>query len=324
MMARSWLLGLGLVGIASASAFDAAAQAWPSKPLRVIVAFTPGSATDIVARAVGAQLSTQLGQPVVVENRPGAGGTVGAAVVAKADPDGYTLLVNSSSHTVTPSTYKTLPYDTAADLAGITPLANLPNVLVAAPTKGFGSLRDLVAAAKAKPGSMSYASGGAGRAAQLNAERFRLSAGFEAVHVPFKGAPEALIDIATGRVDFYFCPYPPARPLLEEGKLVALAVSGSTRTAALPNIPTTLESGFPNSDYNFWVGLFATGKTPRDIVGRLHQETVKALNAPDIQERLKRLGADAMIMTPERFDAYIRDEIAMNAALVKAAGIEPN
>jgi tripartite-type tricarboxylate transporter receptor subunit TctC len=212
MASRLLLVFTVLTGVALAPL--AHAQTWPTKPLRVVVPFTPGSATDTIARTVSAQLSTQLAQPIVVENRPGAGGTIGAAVVAKSDPDGYTLLVHSSSHTVTPSTYATLPYDTVAEFAGITPLGNIPSVLVVAPAKAFRSLADLVTAARARPGSMNYASAGQGSAAHLNAERFRLSGRFEAVHVPFRGAPEALTEVMQERVDFYFCPVLPALPML--------------------------------------------------------------------------------------------------------------
>jgi tripartite-type tricarboxylate transporter receptor subunit TctC len=301
----------------------ALAQAWPNKPLRATVAFTAGSATDIIARTLGERLLVQLGQPVVVENRPGASGTIGAAIVARAEPDGYTMLVNSSSHTVAPSTYASLPYDTARDLAGITPLANLPSVLVIAPSRGVRTVRDLVAAAKTKPGGMSFASGGTGSAAHLNAERFRMSAGFEAVHVPYKGAPEALGDVMAGRVDFYFCPIVPALPLVRDGRLLAVAVGSAKRASALPDVPTTLEAGFPDSEYNFWVGLFVPGKTPRPLVRRIYAETQKAMQSPEMAQRMKNLGAEPMPMTPEQFDAYIREEIALNAKLVKAAGIQP-
>ncbi len=298
------------------------AQGWPAKPIRVVVPFTAGSATDIMARAVSEKLSAQLGQPVVVENRPGAGGTIGVNQVAKAEPDGYTLLVHSSSYTVTPSTYPNLPYDTLRDLTGVTPLALLPNVLVIAPSKGIHSVQELVAAAKARPGSMNAASIGVGSATHLNAERFRLGAGIEAVNVPFKGTPEALTEVMTGRVDYYFCPVNAVLPLLKDGQLLALAVGSTKRSLALPDVPTTLELGILNSDYNFWVGLFVPAKTPREVVNRLYQETIKALHSPDVRERLARLGAEPMDMPPERFNAYIRDEIGSNAALVKAAGIK--
>ena len=315
-----WIVALALCAMQHA----ALAQSWPTKPVKVIVPFTPGSATDIMARTASERLSAQLSQPFIVENRPGAGGTIGAGVVAKADPDGHTILVQSSSHTVTPTTYPNLAYDTARDFAGITPLAALPNVLVIAPSKGIHSVRELVSTAKAKPGSVNYASAGAGSATQLNAERFRLGAGFEGVHVPFKGTPEALTEVITGRVDYYFCPVITALPYLRDGRLLGLAVGSSKRATALPQIPTTLEAGIPNSDYNFWVGMLVPGKTPKSVINRLHQETVKALQSADVTERLTKLGAESMILSPEQFDAYIRAEIAANAALVKAAGIKIN
>ena len=300
----------------------AQAQTWPTKPVRIIVPFTPGSGTDIMARTVSEKLSAQLGQPAVVENRPGAGGTIGAAQVAKAEPDGYTLLVHSSSYTVTPSTYGNLPYDTLRDLTGVVPLGLLPNVLVISPAKGIRSVKELIAAARAKPGSMNSASVGIGSATHLNAERFRLGAGIEVVNVPFKGTPEALTEVITGRVDYYFCPVNAVLPFLKDGRLRALAVGSTKRSLALPDLPTTLEAGIPNSDYNFWVGMFAPAKTPREVVSRLYRETVKALRSGDVREKMARLGAEPMDYTPERFNAYLREEIAANAALVKAAGIK--
>jgi tripartite-type tricarboxylate transporter receptor subunit TctC len=300
----------------------AQAQAWPAKPIKVIVPFTPGSGTDIMARTVTERLSPQLGQAIVIENRPGAGGTIGTGLVAKAEPDGYTILVHSSTYTVTPSTYADLPYDTLRDLTGVAPLGLLPNVLVIAPSKGIRSVKELVAAAKAKPGSMNSASIGIGSGTHLNAERFRLGAGIEVVNVPFKGTPEALTEVMTGRVDYYFCPVNAALPFLKDGKVRALAVASTKRSLALPDLPTTLEAGVPNSDYNFWVGMFAPVKTPREVVNRLYRETVKALHLPDVREKMARLGAEPMDYNPDQFNAYIRDEIAANAALVKAAGIK--
>jgi tripartite-type tricarboxylate transporter receptor subunit TctC len=299
-----------------------ATGAWPAKPVRIVVSLTPGSATDILARTVSDRLSTQLGQPVIVENRPGASTTIGAAAVAKAEPDGYTLLATSSAHTVAPFLYSSLAYDTARGLAGVAPLANLPTVLVVPPSKGFRSLRDLVAAARAKPGSINF--GSAAASTQLNAERFRRSARIEAVHIPFKGAPEALTEVMAGRIDFYFSPIAPALPLLREGKVVALAVGSSKRASVLPDLPTTLEAGFPDSDYNFWVGLLAPGKTPRELIDRLYRSTTAALQVPEVRERVSRLGAEPMTMTPEQFDALIREELRTNAVLVKAAGITAN
>jgi tripartite-type tricarboxylate transporter receptor subunit TctC len=298
-------------------------QEWPSKPLRVTVPFTAGSATDVIGRTLAERLWGQLGQPVVVENRAGASGTIGASIVARAEPDGYTMLVHSSAHTVFPSTFLKLPYDTARDFSGVTPLGSLASVLVVAPARSARSPRDLVAAAKAKPGAMTYASAGIGSASQLNAERFRLSAGFEALHVPFKGAPEALTEVMTGRVDFYFAPIVPALPLVRDGRLLAIAIGSSKRASALPDVPTTIEAGFPDSDYNFWVGVLVPGKTPRPMVKRLYAETQKALQSPEMAQRMKTLGAEPMPMTPEEFDAHIRKEMVLNATVVKAAGIKP-
>lgn len=302
----------------------AQAQTWPAgQPIKVIIPFSAGSATDVIARSVFDQVGTQVGQTFVIDNRLGAGGTIGANAVAKADPDGYTLLVNSSSHTVTPSTYTSLPYDTEKDFAPIIPLANLANVLVVAPEK-YKSVQALVDAAKTNGGGLNYASAGAGSAAHLNAERFRLAGKFEAQHVPFKGAPDALREIIADRIDFYFVPLAPARGLINDGKLAAIAVSSSQRASALPNVPTTVEAGFPNSEYNFWIGVFAPAKTPPAIIERLHKEISMALANPAVAGKMAALGADPMTMTSKDFRDLIGKEIVSNAELVKAAGIKAN
>jgi tripartite-type tricarboxylate transporter receptor subunit TctC len=300
---------------------SAYAQTWPAgQPIKVIIPFTAGSATDVIARTVFEQVGSQIGQTFVVDNRVGASGTLGANTVAKADPDGYTLLVNSSSHTITPSTFPNLPYDTEKDFAAVIPLANLANVLVVAPSK-YKSVKDVADAARAKPGALNYASAGAGSASHVNAERFLLAANAKAQHVPFKGAPEALREIVADRIDFYFTPLAPARGLINDGKLAAIAVSSSSRSKALPNVPTTIESGLPNSEYNFWIGVFAPAKTPAAVLERLHKEIAAALANPGVQEKLTKLGADPMVMSSADFHALIGKEIKDNAALVKAAGI---
>ena len=319
-MRRQWLFALVL---ALAGAQSALAQSWPTKTVRVIVPVTAGSAIDIIARTVSEQLAAQLGQPFVVENRTGAGGTIGAAFVAKSDPDGYTILIHSSAHVISPSTFPNLSYDTGRDFAGVTLLANVPLVLVVSAAK-YRSIHDLVGTAKERPGTTNFATVGYGAAAHLTAERFRLSAGFEAQQIPFKGAPEALTEVLAGRVDFFFSPTLPTLPLLQDGKLRALAVSSSRRATALPDVPTTLEAGFPNSNYDFWIGMFVPMKTPRDIVERLYQETRKAVQTRSVQEKFALLGGEPRDMTPAEFDKFIQSEIAMNAALVKAAGIKPN
>ena len=299
------------------------AQAWPAKPIRAIVAGGAGSVVDVVPRIVFEQLSKQLGQPIVVENRTGAGGTIAVAAVAKADPDGYTILAQSSALAVAPWFHPNLSYDTVRDISGIAPIGTVPNVLVTSPLKGAKTIQAFVAAAKAKPGSFNYTSTGVGTATHMSAERFRVSAGIEAVHVPVKSGPEALTEILSGRADFYFCPIGTALPFIREGKLSGLVVSGERRAPELPEVPTTSEAGFANADYILWLGLFAPVRTPRSLVDRLHGETVKAMQAASVQEKLAILGVTPMSMTPEQFDAHIKDEIASNGLLVKAAGIKP-
>ena len=305
------------------SAQTPTAPPWPSKPIRVIVPFSPGSGTDIVARIVTEQLSTQLGQIIIIENRIGAGGTIGVGAVAKAEADGYTLLIHSTTHVVAASTYSNPGYDTVRDFAGITPLVSLPNVLVVAANK-YKTVKQLVDAAKAARGSMNYASVGAGSAAHLNGERFRQAAGIELQHIPYKGGPEGLTAIIKGDVDFFFIPLPAARGLIAAGNVAAIAVSGSKRASALPDVPTTVEAGFPNSDYNFWVGMFAPVGTPKAIVERLHAETTKALKEPAVVEKLAKIGGDPQPMQPADFDSFVRKEIEVNAALVKAARLQVN
>lgn len=299
------------------------AQTWPTKPLRVIVPIAVGSITDIVPRVVFEQLSLQLGQPIVVENRPGAAQTTGANAVAKAEPDGYTLLVNSSAHTIAPALFEHLSYDAARDFAAVIPLGVVPNVLVVPPGLGFKTAGDFVAAAKAKPGALNFASAGIGTATYLSAMQFQSSAGIKAVHVPFKGGPEAMAEVMAGRVDFFFAPVGVALPHVRSGKLTALAVNSAKRSAALPEVPTTSEAGFANAEYPFWIGVFLPAKTPRDIVEKLNRETRQALQEPKVREKLATLGVDPMVMTPSEFDAQIAKELVENAALVKAIGLKP-
>jgi tripartite-type tricarboxylate transporter receptor subunit TctC len=302
----------------------AQAQSWPSKAIRVIVPVSAGSTIDIISRIVFDQLSQQLGQTIVAENRAGAGGTIGGAIVARAEPDGYMLLINSSQHSASPAVYSNLSYDTARDFAAVASLGSSPNVTVVSPARGFKTLREFVAAAKAKPGGFTYGTAGVGSATHLSTERFRVSAGFDGVHVPFRGMPEALTEVMTGRVDFSCSSIAPALPFIRDGKLVALAVTTPQRSAALPDVPTSLEAGYANSDYTFWTGMFLPARTPRDIVERLHQETLKALRAPGVPEKLAQQGIEPMPITPAAFDTQIKSEIDSILALVKAAGIKFN
>ena len=301
----------------------AAQQGYPNKPIRVIVPFPAGSTTDIIARAITDKMSTSLGQPLIVDNRGGASGTIGQAAVASAAADGYTIMIHSSSHTVSPSTFAKLPFDTVADFAGITPISSLSNVLVIAPSKGYKNLGELLAAARAKPGSLNFASAGQGSATHLNAEKFKMAAKIDATNIPFKGSAEAVTEVMAGRVDYYFSPIAPVIGQIKGGQLQALAVGSPSRASALPDVPTTTEAGVPGSEFNFWIGMMAPAKTPRDIVNRLHDEVLKALAAPDVKERFVKVGADAWTLKPEAFDAYIKNEISSNAVLVKAAGLQP-
>jgi tripartite-type tricarboxylate transporter receptor subunit TctC len=315
-------LGFGLAALMGATS-PVFAQDWPTKPVRVVVPLTAGSASDVMGRIVADQLSRQIGQPVIIENRPGAGNTIGMSAVAKAEPDGHTLLINSSTHTVTPATRSNLGFD-MNDLVAIAPIGNMPVVMLFNPSKGYKTLADFVAYAKANPGKVNYASAGAGNSSHLNGERFRLAAGFDAVHLPFKGAPEAMTEVVAGRADFYFAPLVNALPLLKDGQLVALAVSGSSRASALPDVPTTVQAGIPNSEYNFWAGMFAPAKTPAAIRDKLAAEMTKALANPAVSEKLKTLGADPMPLTAAQFEALVKQEIETNTALVKKAGIKVN
>jgi len=312
-----------LAAIATLTAAMASAQTFPARPIHFVVAFTAGSATDIIARTIGDTMSKSLGQAIVIDNKPGAGGTIAANSVAKGEPDGYTYLVHSAGHSVNPAIYSSLTYDTVKDFAGISPLANLPNVLVVPPGR-YKTVAELVAAAKANPGKLNFGSAGAGSATHMNAEKFRAVAGFDAQHIPYKGTPEALTEVMTGRLDFFFAPIVAALPLIKDGKLVALAVGTAKRTSLLPDVPSTVELGYADSDFNFWIGLFAPAKTPRDIVNRMNAEVTKALQSPEIRERYATLGAEPFSMKPEEFDAYVKSEVELNGKIVKAAGIKVN
>jgi tripartite-type tricarboxylate transporter receptor subunit TctC len=300
----------------------APAQSWPARPIRAMVPFSAGSSLDIVGRIVLDPVSSQLGQTIVVDNRGGAGGTIGTAAVSKADPDGYTLLIQASAHSAAPAAYPNISYDPVRDFAAVIPFGTIPNVTVIAPDKGIKTLQDLVARAKA--GSLTYASAGTGSATHWAAERLRVSAGFQAVHVPFRGGPEALTEVVAGRVDFSCMGMSAALPFIRDGKLVPLAVSTPKRSSALPNVPTTLEAGFVDSDYNYWMGMFVPSGTPRAIIDRLYQETQKALQLPVVKDKFAPQGIEPLPLTSAEFDALVKKEVEINIALAKAAGLKFN
>jgi tripartite-type tricarboxylate transporter receptor subunit TctC len=298
------------------------AQAYPNKPIKFVVPFSAGSATDIVARTVAEAMGKTLGQTILIDNKLGAGGTIAAAQVAKSDPDGYTILVHSSGHALNPSIYPNLGYDTLKDLTGVTALAAIPNVLVVNPAKGWKTQADLIAAVKAKPDQFNYASAGVGSGTHMNAEIFRIQAGIDALHVPYKGTPDAMTNVIGGSNDWFFAPLASALPLIRDGKLQALSVSTKQRASTLPQVPTSIEAGLPGSDYTLWIGMIAPSATPQPILRKLHEEASKALNNPEIKERMAKLGADPMPMSSDAFNAYIKSEIEVAARIVKAANLK--
>ncbi|MGA7489226.1 MAG: tripartite tricarboxylate transporter substrate-binding protein [Xanthobacteraceae bacterium] len=302
--------------------FTATAQDWPTKqPIKVVVPFSAGSATDITARTVFDQVGRQIGQTIVVENRGGAGTTLGSGLVAKSEPDGYTLLVNSTSHAVVASTYAKLPYDVEKDFAPITALASIPFVIATAPK--YKTLEDLVAAGKKSGSNILYGTAGAGSSGQLFMERVRLAAGFPATHVPFRGTPEGMNELVAGRLDIYPAPALNAIPLVKDGKISVLAISAPKRLSLLPDVPTLAEAGLADALYNFWIGAFAPPGTPQPIVDRLNREVVAALKVKAVADKIVALGGEPDPMTTAQFAAFVRKEIALNAEIVKASGYKP-
>jgi tripartite-type tricarboxylate transporter receptor subunit TctC len=299
----------------------ALAQNWPTRNITVVVPLAAGSATDVVTRIVMDQLGKQLGRTIIVENRPGAGGTIGANMVAKSAPDGYTVLAYGAL-AIANALYSKIPYDTLRDFIPLIALGQQPLVVVTAPAKGYKTLGDLIAAAKAKPGALNYTSAGIGSASHFAAERLLASSGIAVQHIAFKGASEAATDIIAGRADFTIQPITTTIALIGDGQLVPLAVSAGQRATMLPVVPTTVEAGLPaDSVYLFWSGLFLPANTPRDVVDTLYRETAAALQTPAVQAQLAKLGVEPMKMTLEQFAKFFRDDVEANLALVKAANI---
>lgn len=300
----------------------AANNGYPAKTITMVVPFTAGSGTDVVARIVAEPLGKALGATVIVDNRAGAGGTLGAAQVAAAAPDGATLLVHSAGHVANAALYPKLKYDTLKDFTPVSLLATLPNVLVVAPSSQVATLGELVKKAKANPGKLTYASAGNGSATHINAEKFRIAAGLQATHVPYRGTPPALMDVVGGQVDWAFAPLVSAMPLILENKLVPLAVGTPRRAAMLPKVPTTLEAGLPGSDYTFWVGLFVPSRTPPATAAKLSAAIAQVLKAPETQAALAKLGADAGTLTQAQFAEQVAHEIGTTGELVRQAAIK--
>ena len=311
---------VGLVFLLLSSAL--AAQTFPSKTVRLISGVSPGAASDTMARVLSDKLAASLGQSVIVENRLGAGGAVAAKYVSTAEPDGHLIMIYTSAFSIAPI-LNPGSFD-PKELTAVATLGTVPTVMVVNPSKGYKSLQDLVAAAKAKPGELVAANAGMGSSTHMNLERFRLAAGVTFLNVPMKGPSEAMSEVIAGRADLYFAPVFSIIPHVKEGRLVPLAVGSPKRTALFPDLPTTVEAGYPNSDYNFWIGALVATRTPKDIVQRLNREFNAALRQPDIQERMKNLGVDNLNLSIDEFEAMIRKELADNAELVKTTGMKTN
>jgi tripartite-type tricarboxylate transporter receptor subunit TctC len=300
----------------------AGAQGYPSRAVRVIVPFTPGGVTDVIARTHAAKLAELWGQPVVVENRPGAGGSLGAAVVARAPADGYLLLVHSSGYAINAAANPKLPYDYRKDFVDIAPLGSQPMVLVVAPNSGIDSVGALLKLAREKPGQIAYGSAGIGSGAHFNGEKFRIAAGVELLHVPYKGGADAINDTMAGRLTFTFNTVTLALPFIRDGRLAALGVSSRNRSELLPNAPPIAEAGIPGFEFTFWNGLWAPAGTPAAIVERINRDLMRVMEMPDVLERFSRLGAETMRMTPAEFARFVKSEIDDSARIAQAAGIK--
>lgn len=316
---RRWLVAAALAAFGTAGF----AQGYPAKPVRLIISFTPGSSTDIVARIVMQKVSEYWGQPAVIENRAGAGGSIGSNVVAKAAPDGYTLLVNSSAHAVNPAIYAQLPYDTKKDFVDIVPLTMQPNVFVVRADSPYKTLMDVVNAAKANPGKLNIGHAGIGSGTHLNTERWIAASGIKVVQIPYKGTPEVVTNVLNGTVEGYWAPISAAIANVKGGKLRPLAVSTAKRSPQLPDVPTTGEAGVNGADSPLWFGLWAPAGTPPAIVQKISTDVRKALADPEVKEKLRNLGNDTLDMSPEQFSKFVDDEIAVYSQVIKAAGVKP-
>ena len=309
-----------LLALAAGSAL---AQNFPTKPVRLIISFTPGSSTDIIGRAVAAKLQEMWGQPVIAENRPGAGGTVGSEYVVRSDPDGYTLLANSSAHAANPGIYKDMRYDTMRDFVNLALLGGGPNVLIVSPESGWKSLKDFVDAAKKNPGKFNFSSAGIGSGTHFNLEKLKIATGIDVTHVPYKGTPEAIGDTIANRVCCYWAPLNAALPHVNGGKATALAISSAQRSPLLPNVPSVAEQGYAGFDYTLWVGLWGPAKMPQDIAQKINKDVNAALASPDLRERLTRLGTVPGNLTIPQFTDFVKNEIEETSKILKAAGIKP-
>ncbi len=317
----TFIAGALVAGTVIAAKPGFAADDYPSRPIRVINPFPPGSASDTVSRVVLDQVGQRLGQPMVIEARSGAGGTSGFATAAKAEPDGYTAVISSSSMGTEMVLHKHLPYDPLKDFVPVAMMGVQPNVLVASIESGFKSVADLVAAAKAKPGALTFASAGIGSSSHMAGERFRLAAGIDVRHVPFRDL--GLTEVMAGRIDYYFIPLAAATSAIGSGRLAVLAVSSTQRSPLLPDVPSIVEAGYPKAEFRFWVGLSVPAGTPRAVIDKLHDATGKAIADPAVRERLAKLGVTPIPMSVAAFGQFVKDDLAATAELARQADIQP-
>jgi tripartite-type tricarboxylate transporter receptor subunit TctC len=324
LFSRAAVVTVSLLAVALPATAAQAQQKFPNKPIRMLVPFSVGSATDILGRLVGQKMSENWGQPVVVDNRPGAGGTIASQYVLGAQPDGHTVMVVSAGHAANATLYSKLPYDTVKDFSGVSQLASVPNVLVVGRELGVKSVKDLIALAKSKPGQLNFSSAGIGSGTHLNGEMFKVVVGLNVIHVPYKGAPEALSDAIAGRVQYTFSPILVVAPSIRDGRVLALAVSTASRSPMFPDIPTVAEAGVPGFDFDLWIGLLASATTPRPLINQLNKEITRVLALSDIKERMLTMGVTPKPSTPEQFDAFIRSEVARHAKVIEASGARIN
>jgi tripartite-type tricarboxylate transporter receptor subunit TctC len=316
------IVGFKIILLCLLAAASASAEDWPSHLIKATIPFGAGSAADVVPRLVFDRLAAELGQPIVIENRAGAGGTLGSALVAKAAPDGYSVLAQSSALTVAPAIFANLAFDATKDLASVLMIGSSANVMIVPPSRPWKTVQDFIVDAKTKPGSISFGSVGIGSAVHISSEKFRLAAGIEATHVPYRGGAEVIADILGGRIDFYFCPLATALPLIRERQVHALVVSTDKRVADLPEVPTLAQAGLKNAESAIWFGVFVPAKTPAAIIDRFHAAGMKVLSDPATQESLKKLGIEPLPMTPAEMDDLIKRETASNLEVIRAAGIQ--
>jgi tripartite-type tricarboxylate transporter receptor subunit TctC len=317
---RALLVASAFVTAGSAAAAEPS-PAYPTRPIRIVVPFTAGSAADLLARRIGGKMGETWSQQVVIDNRGGAGGVVGVSIVAAAPANGYTLLVHSLAMAVSAALYSKLPYDPLKDFAPVSQIIASPSVLVVAPALGVKSVKELIALAKQKPGTMNFGSAGIGSGTHLNGEQFKHAAGIAVTHVPYKGSPEALLDTMTGRIQYFISPVVPALPMIRDGRLLPLAVTTAQRTPLLPEVPTAAEAALPGYEFQAWYGMFAPGGTPRPVVEKISREVARIVELPDIVKQMTAQGEQPRSSTPDEFSAFYRAEIAKYRNIKKVANI---